>query len=104
MTDELEQKELMCPNCGTKALSKERGAKIVCTACGGTFSYVAGEAKLQAVGELDKLTNDVEQLKAGQAELAAKVGMPAPPTEQPPAHDELEERTDWQEEDEDDEL
>jgi uncharacterized Zn finger protein (UPF0148 family) len=54
--------ELKCPNCGTPAAGKE-GVKIVCAQCGGTFEYTAGEAKLTAVGEIDKIRTDVEELK-----------------------------------------
>ena len=84
-----EQKELHCPNCGLAAIPKENGAKIVCGTCGGTFTYVAGEAKLQDVGELDRLKSEVDQLKAGQEELQKTLGAPAPAdAESEPAADE----------------
>ena len=73
-----EQKELHCPNCGLAAIPKENGAKIVCGTCGGTFTYIAGEAKLQDVGALDRLISDVDQLKAGQTELQKALGTPDP--------------------------
>lgn len=55
--------ELTCPNCGpgTKAHATEKGH--VCETCGGTFTFIAGEPKLAAVGELDKVKADVEELK-----------------------------------------
>lgn len=57
------EKEFSCPNCGpgTKVHQSEKGT--VCETCGGTFTYVAGEAKLQDIGELDKVKADVEELK-----------------------------------------
>ena len=56
--------ELVCPSCGpgTKCHAGE-GGKTICEACGGSFSFVAGEAKLKDVGELDKIKADVEDLK-----------------------------------------
>lgn len=55
--------ELKCPNCGpgTKTHKSEKG--IVCEQCGGTFTFIAGEAKLKEIGELDKVKADVEELK-----------------------------------------
>jgi uncharacterized Zn finger protein (UPF0148 family) len=54
--------ELKCPNCGTVGIPGA-GGKVTCATCGGTFSFVAGEAKLTDVGQLDKLQADVEELK-----------------------------------------
>ncbi|MCU0916907.1 MAG: hypothetical protein MUC88_20455 [Planctomycetes bacterium] len=62
MTDQ-EQQGKVCPNCGpgTKTHASEKGT--VCEQCGGTFTYVAGEAKLHQIGELDQLRADVEEIK-----------------------------------------
>ena len=55
--------EYKCPNCGpgTKTHASDKGH--VCETCGGTFTYVAGEAKLAAVGEVDQLKADVKELQ-----------------------------------------
>jgi uncharacterized Zn finger protein (UPF0148 family) len=82
-----EQKELKCPNCGLAAIPKENGAKIVCGTCGGTFTYIAGEAKLQDVGELDRLKSDVDQLKAGQEELQKTLGTATNPNDPAASYD-----------------
>jgi uncharacterized Zn finger protein (UPF0148 family) len=68
--------ELKCPNCGTPAAIGKEGVKIVCSQCGGTFEYSAGEAKLTAVGEIDKIRTDVEELKQ---RLPASVPAAQPP-------------------------
>lgn len=52
--------ELKCPNCGTPAVAGE-GGKVVCTGCGGTFRFRAGEAKLEAVAEFDQLKKKVAE-------------------------------------------
>lgn len=58
-----DQQGKVCPNCGpgTKTHGGEKGT--ICEQCGGTFTYVAGEPKLAAVGELDRVKADVEELK-----------------------------------------
>jgi len=88
------EKELICPSCGpgTKCHGKEGGG-LVCETCGGTFRYEAGEAKLQDVGELERLTQDVEDLKA-------KVGEQQPPAVESPA-DTAERDPDEEDDDED---
>jgi uncharacterized Zn finger protein (UPF0148 family) len=87
--------ELKCPNCGTPAHAAEAGKKIVCASCGGTFEYVAGEARLQDVGQLDKLQADIEELKQ---RLPAST-----PAADPPAADERDLNEDPEIEDDDDE-
>ena len=74
------EKELICPNCGpgTKCHAKEGGG-LVCETCGGTFRYEAGEAKLKDIGELERLTRDVEDLKDKLA------GTPEAPADESPA-------------------
>jgi uncharacterized Zn finger protein (UPF0148 family) len=54
--------ELKCPNCQFPALVKEDGS-AVCSHCGGTFTFKAGEAHLSNVGEFDAVKRDVEELK-----------------------------------------
>jgi uncharacterized Zn finger protein (UPF0148 family) len=54
--------QLKCPNCGSAVTVKADGT-AVCGTCGGSFSWQAGEAKLEGVGELDALKADVDELK-----------------------------------------
>jgi len=68
--------ELKCPNCGTPAAAGSKG-RIVCTSCGGTFEFAAGEHKLVGVGDFDKLAKDVEDLKAKVAAPPADPVKPA---------------------------
>jgi hypothetical protein len=60
----MSKKELSCPSCGpgTKCHAGESG-KVICENCGGTFEYEAGEAKLKDVGQLERVTKDVDDLK-----------------------------------------
>ena len=73
-------KELICPNCGpgTKCHDKEGGG-LVCETCGGTFRYEAGEAKLQDVGELDRLKESTAK-NAAEIEAIKSVLPTAVPT------------------------
>lgn len=93
--------ELKCPNCGTAATG-EPGVKIVCTRCGGTFEFVAGEAKLKGVGEVDRLKETVEQHDVDLREI--KERLPASASAADPPEDELDVATDEDEDDEEDDL
>jgi len=59
--------ELHCPNCGTGGTPDSKG-RVICSQCGGRFRFVAGEAKLDGVGEFDKLQKRVDDLEARLAE------------------------------------
>jgi len=96
------EQELKCPNCGTAAAAGSAG-KIVCSSCGGTFEFVAGEHKLAGVGDFDKLKSDVEDLKA---KVAAPPLDSMPPVGPDPGHvgddgDEDDEIEDDEDDDED---
>ena len=68
-------KDLKCPNCGAAAVAKEGGG-LVCPACGGTFTFQEGEARLTGVGEYDRLKGQVEKLEADQAAIRELLGKP----------------------------
>jgi len=76
-------KELKCPNCGAGAVEKEGGG-LVCPACGGTFTFREGEARLEGIGEYERLKGKVDQIEAHQAEIDALLGKPPDPTDDPP--------------------
>jgi uncharacterized Zn finger protein (UPF0148 family) len=80
--------DLKCPNCGTPAAG-EAGSKIVCATCGGTFEFVAGEARLTGVGEVDKLKETVTQHDADIAEIKQRLpgSTPAADPDEPAAVD-----------------
>jgi uncharacterized Zn finger protein (UPF0148 family) len=74
-----------CPNCGAIGVPGKDDS-YACPACGGTFVFKAGEAKLQAVGELDELRAKVTAHDADLAELkktlpASRPADPADPQE-----------------------
>jgi len=79
------EKVWVCPNCGpgTQTHTSEKGH--VCEKCGGTFTFIAGEAKLAAVGEIDQLKADVEEIKQ---RLPASVPAAVPPED--PENDQTE--------------
>lgn len=93
----MDEKAVWCPNCGTHLKGKP-DEKIVCDTCGGSFTFVAGEAKLTGVGEFDQLKTKVGELEAGQAELRQQLGQPA----QPPADPQQEPPVTEDDEDEED--
>jgi uncharacterized Zn finger protein (UPF0148 family) len=71
-----------CPNCGAGCAAGSDGA-YACGACGGSFTFQAGEAKLTGVGELDRLRDTVKQHGEDLAEI--KKSLPASrPGQQPP--------------------
>ncbi len=91
-----QEKAWMCPNCGPGTKTHTTAKGHVCETCGGTFTFVAGEAKLQEIGELDKVKADVEELKQ---RLPASVPAAIPTAEeindgQPPEPDDVEEEDD----------
>lgn len=69
--------ELKCPNCGTPAVGFEDG-KVVCVHCGGTFTFVEGEARLAGVGEYDQLKETVESHAADIDELKQRLPASVP--------------------------
>jgi uncharacterized Zn finger protein (UPF0148 family) len=79
----MSEKELSCPSCGpgTKTHAGEDG-KIICENCGGTFVFETGEAKLKDVGQLERLRQDVEDLKA-QVKAGREVPTEDPDREMP---------------------
>jgi uncharacterized Zn finger protein (UPF0148 family) len=100
-------KEYHCPNCGAAAVAKDDGS-LVCSKCGGTFTFQEGEAHLAGVGEYDKLKGDVDQLKGDVEGL--KAGKPdklppATPDGDPDPETPDEDPNDYEDpEDEDDEF
>ena len=51
-------KEMRCPNCLERVQVKGDGS-AVCAACGGTFRFEEGQAKLAGVSEFDTLKKTV---------------------------------------------
>jgi hypothetical protein len=74
-----------------------RSDKIVCEQCGGSFVFVAGEAKLKQVGELDQIKTTLADHEAAIKGLQGQP--PVPPRPDDPEDGEDEELS----EDEDDE-
>jgi len=75
--------DLKCPNCGSATVAGDDGRRI-CThsACGGSFVWKDGDARLVATGEYEALKGRVEQLeKRLTAPLVAASG-PEPPATQ----------------------
>lgn len=73
--------DLKCPNCGTVAAGSE--GKIVCATCGGTFEFVAGEAKLKDIGEVDRIKKTVERHDADLAEIKQRLPASSPALQPP---------------------
>jgi uncharacterized Zn finger protein (UPF0148 family) len=71
-----------CPNCGAVGVPGT-GDRFTCTTCGGTFTFVAGEAKLTAVGEIDRIKETVAQQGNELEELKKRLPA-ASPGQQPP--------------------
>lgn len=90
-----QQKELICPNCGpgTKTHAGQ-GDKVICETCGGTFIFVAGEAKLKDFGELDKIKADVEELKKRLPASSPAAPPAAEPDKDPESEDDPEDDND----------
>ncbi len=103
-------KELKCPNCGATCAAKDDGS-CVCAACGGSFTFHDGEARLTDIGEYDRLKGRVDAIEAGQADLRELLGKPAqlpapgddPADPSEPADDEPPDDEDPEIEDDDDE-
>jgi hypothetical protein len=92
------EKELICPNCGPGTKTHAgAGDKIVCEQCGGSFVFVAGEAKLKQMGELDQIKTTLADHEAAIKGLQGQP--PVPPRPDDPEDGEDEELS----EDEDDE-
>lgn len=87
--------ELKCPNCGTAAAGAKAGTRIVCVTCGGTFEYIADEAKLKDIGVIDQLQADMEELKKR---------MPVSTPGAEPPRDESDDRDDLGDEQDEDDL
>jgi hypothetical protein len=76
---------------------KEDGT-AVCSHCGGSFTWKAGEAKLTQVGEFDAIKADVEELKQRLPASTPAGETPADPS--PPVEEDVE----VEDEDEDEDL
>jgi uncharacterized Zn finger protein (UPF0148 family) len=57
-----------CPNCGSPGVAGTNDS-FACPACGGTFTFTAGEAKLTGVGELDRIKKTIAAHDADLVEL-----------------------------------
>jgi len=69
--------DLKCPCCGTPGVPGE-GGKVVCSQCGGTYTFIAGEAKLTGVAEFDQLKKTVESQAAELDALKKQLGQGTP--------------------------
>lgn len=77
---------LKCPGCGSDGVPGADG-KVVCSACGGSFTFTEGEARLADVAEFDQLKKKVEEQSTEISELKKQLGQeptPAKPSEDPP--------------------
>jgi uncharacterized Zn finger protein (UPF0148 family) len=89
-----------CPNCGTVGIPGKDDS-YACPSCGGTFTFEAGEAKLQTVGELDELRDKVKAHDADIAEFrkVLPASSPAADPEEPTDPDDESDEEDDDEED-----
>lgn len=89
--------DLKCPNCGGATIDGGAG-KRVCGTCGGSFTFVAGEAKLTSVGELEKIKGSVEKHERQIEEIRKQLPGPTPAE---PLFTSTEEQGEWEEDQED---
>lgn len=75
-----------CPNCGSPGVAGANDS-FACPTCGGTFTFAAGEPKLAAVGELDRLKEAVAQQGSDLAELKKRLPASSPAVADPDPDD-----------------
>jgi len=84
--------DLKCPGCGAKSVAGQDGRRI-CPECGGSFEFVAGEAKLAGVAEFDQLKKTVDDQAAEISALKEQLGQ-AEPAAEPPTEPETDDEDD----------
>lgn len=66
-----------CPNCGAVGVPGANDS-YACPACGGSFAFKAGEAKLTDVGELDRLKEKLDKHDVDLDELKKRLPASSP--------------------------
>jgi transcription elongation factor Elf1 len=89
--------DLKCPNCGSAGVAGKQTGELVCSQCGGTFTFKEGEARLAGLDEYDQLKGKVEQLETHQVETDELLSRMRPKDDHPD-HEDPDEEVETEEE------